>query len=432
MNIDRSLIPAGSHVLCAVSGGADSVCLLHLLSKEPDLRVTAAHFEHGLRGEESLRDAGFVEKLCAELGIPLVLEHGDAAAFSGEKRLGVEEGARLLRYAFLERTAAERGCDRIATAHNADDQAETMLLNLGRGTGTKGLGGIPPRRGIIVRPLLGCTRAEIERYLEENALPHVEDSSNASDAYRRNLLRHRVTPVLRQLNPRFAESFGKTAALLRQDEDCLSALAEDFLRENLDGERLPLEGLTALHPAIASRVLRKLSPRSLEREHVDAVLRFCSEPGLGFLDLPGLRLRREQGSLYFSSQPTCGLGERVLVPGESMDLPEAGLRVMSEFTVYTGEIHDLFKTYLFKCENICGRLYCTGRRPGDRYHPQGRGCGKSLHDLFRDRGMTQRERELCPVLRDEKGVLAVLGFPADERVRPQVGDSCLRITFLNF
>jgi tRNA(Ile)-lysidine synthase len=122
--------------------------------------------------------------------------------------------------------------------------------------------------------------------------------------------------------------------------------------------------------------------------------------------------------------------ERELVPGERLDLPEAGFRVMSEFTVYTGEIHDLFKTYLFKCENICGRLYCTGRKPGDRYHPQGRGCGKSLHDLFRDKGMTQGERERCPVLRDEKGVLAVLGFPADERVRPQTGDRCLRITFL--
>lgn len=430
MNIDRSLIPAGSHVLCAVSGGADSVCLLHLLSKEPGLRVTAAHFEHGLRGAESLRDAGFVEKLCKELGIPLVLEHGDVAAFSREKGLGVEEGARLLRYAFLERTAAKRGCDRIATAHNADDHAETMLLNLCRGAGTKGLSGIPPRRGIIVRPLLGCTRAEIEQYLEENALPHVEDSSNDSDDYRRNLLRHRVTPVLRQLNPRFAESFGKAAALLRQDEDCLSAMAEDFIRENLRGACLPLEGLMALHPAIASRVLRKLSPRSLERDHVDATLHFCAEPGLGFLDLPGLRLRREQGSLYFSSEPVSGLGERELIPGESVDLPEAGLRVRSEFAVYTGEIHDLFKTYLFKCENICGRLYCTGRKPGDRYHPQGRGCGKSLHDLFRDRGMTQRERELCPVLRDEKGILAVFGFPADERVRPQAGDPCLRITFL--
>ena len=430
MNIDESLIPAGSHVLCAVSGGADSVCLLHLLWKRTELTVTAAHFEHGLRGEESLRDARFVEAFCAGRGIPLVLEHGDAGAFSREKGLGIEEGARLLRYAFLERTAAERGCDWIATAHNANDNAETMLLNLCRGAGTKGLCGIPPRRGIIVRPLLGCTREEIEQYLKENGLPHVEDSSNASEDYSRNLLRNRVGPVLRQLNPRFAESFGKASALLRQDEDCLAALAEDFIRECFEGGRLPVDRLLALHPAIASRVLRRLAPRSVTREHVDVALRFCAEPGLGFLDLPGLRLRREQGSLYFSDEPSSGLPERELVPGESLDLPEAGLRVMSEYTVYTGEIHDLFKTYLFKCENICGRLYCTGREPGDRYHPQGRGCGKSLHDLFRDKGMTQGERERCPVLRDEKGILAVLGFPADERVRPQVGDPCLRITFL--
>ena len=371
-----------------------------------------------------------MQAFCAERGIPLVLEHGDAAAFSREKGLGKEEGARLLRYAFLERAAAERGCDRIATAHNADDNAETMLLNLCRGTGTRGLGGIPPRRGIIVRPLLGSTRAEIEQYLKENALTYVEDSSNTSDDYRRNLLRHHVTPILRQLNPRFAESFGKASALLRQDEDFLSAQASDFVDRFFDGESFPADRLLALHPAVSSRVLRLLAPRGLDREHVDAILRFCAEPGLAFLDLPGCRIRREQGRVYLNADPSASLQKREVIPGQSIFLREAGLLLRSEIAVYGGEIYDLFKTYSFKCENICGRLYCTGREPGDRYHPQGRGCGKSLHDLFRDAGMTQGERALCPILRDEKGVLAAMGFPADERVRPQVGDSCLRISFI--
>ena len=427
MNIDRSLIPAGSRVLCAVSGGADSMCLLHLLWSRGDLELSAAHYEHGLRGEESLRDARFVEDFCRERGIPFVMEQGDAGAYAREKGLGVEEAARELRYAFLEREAEKLHCDWIVTAHTADDNAETLLLNLCRGAGAAGLSGIPPRRGRILRPLLASTRAEIEAYLAENHVGHVEDSSNDSDAYRRNVLRHRVTPVLRELNPRFAEAAGRTAALLRRDEDCLSALAADFLQREYDGESLPLSALRSLHPALSSRVLRQLCPGSLGQEHVEAALRFCAGEGLAYLDLPGLRLRREQGRLFFSEAQSARIPDRPLRPGERLEIPEAGLALRADLVLFPGEIYDLFKTYLFKFDCICGTLYCTGRRPGDRLHPQGRGCGKSLHDLFREEGLTQTQRDRRLVLRDEKGVLAVLGYPPDERVRCAPGDLCLRI-----
>jgi tRNA(Ile)-lysidine synthase len=431
MNIDRKRILPGSRVLCAVSGGADSVCLLHLLWSGGDLELTAAHFEHGLRGEESLRDARFVEDFCRERGIPLVLEHGDAAAYAREKGLGVEEAARELRYAFLERKAETLGCDWIVTAHNADDNAETLLLNLCRGAGAAGLSGIPPRRGKILRPLLNCSRAEIEAYLREHGLEHVEDSSNESDEYRRNVLRHRVTPVLRELNPRFAEAAGRTARLLRQDEDCLATLTDAFIRREHDGESVPIPALLALHPAVASRVLRRLCPKSLGQEHVETALAFCAGEGLAFLDLPGLRLRREQGRLYFAERPTQPIPDRPLRIGERLEIPEAGLAILAEEALYAGEIYDLFKTYTFKSESICGTLYCTGRRPGDRYRPKGRGCGKSLHDLFREDGLTQSQRDARLVLRDDKGILAVLGYPADERVTCAPGDSCLRVQILD-
>ena len=427
MNIDRKLIPAGSRVLCAVSGGADSMCLLHLLWSRGDLTLTVAHYEHGLRGEESLRDARFVEDFCRSEGIPFVLEHGDVSAYAREKGLGIEEAARELRYAFLEREAEKRNCDWIVTAHNADDNAETLLLNLCRGAGTLGLSGIPPRRGKLLRPLLCFTRAEILAYLEEQGIGHVEDSSNESDEYRRNLLRHRVMPVLRELNPRFARAAGRTAKLLRQDEDCLAALAEDFVRREYDGERLPLPALLALHPAISSRVLRRLCPESIGQEQIEAALAFCAGEGLGFLDMPGLRLRREQGSLYFSALPNTPIPDRAILPGEELEIPEAGLALRADLVRYEGEVYDLFKTYLFKFESICGTLYCTGRRPGDRFHPRGRGCGKSLHDLFREDGLTQAQRDRRLVLRDDKGVVAVLGYPEDERVRSAPGDLCLRV-----
>ena len=431
MTIDRSLIPEGARVLCAVSGGADSMCLLHWLLRQPDLTVYAAHYEHGIRGEEALRDAAFVEDYCQRQGISLLVEHGDVPAYAGENGLGLEEAARKLRYAFLEREAERLSCDVIATAHNADDNAETLLLNLVRGTGAAGLSGIPAINGKICRPLLGCTREEILSYLREHQIPYVEDSSNLSDDYRRNRIRHRVVPVLRELNPRFSEAARRTAKLLRQDEAFLRQQAKAFLDSLPDPESIPTRELLSLHQAVSSRALRIFCGQALPLSHVEKVLSFCGEVGLGYLDLPGLRLRREQGRLYADDGNRTCIPPRPLRPGERLCVPEAGLVLTCEESVYRGEIHDLFKTYLFKSANICGTLYCTGRFPGDRYHPQGRGCGKSLHDLFRDAGLTQRQRDLVPVLRDEKGILAVLGYPADERARPEIGDPCLEIRAIN-
>lgn len=430
MTIDRSLIPAGSRVLCAVSGGADSMCLLHLLwsrRAELGIEVCAAHYEHGLRGEEALRDAAFVTDWCGSRDISCTVEHGDVKAYAAETGQGVEAAARELRYAFLQRTAEELGCDLIATAHNADDNAETLLLHLCRGSGTAGLGGIPPVRGNIVRPLLGCTRPEIEAYLKETGVSHVEDSSNGSDTYARNLLRHRVTPVLRELNPAFAAAAGRTAALLRQDEDCLQALAAAFVEGHFDGESLPLDALDALHPAIASRVLRALCPETLEQKHVDAALALCRGTERALLDLPGARLRREQGRLWFSMEEGPSIPERELVPGETLAIPELGIRLHTMFTDPYEEIHGLFKTYSFKYANICGKLFCTGRRPGDRLRVAGRGCSKSLKALFTEAGMTRTQRDRTLVLRDGKGILAAFGLAQAERSVPAAGDRVLQI-----
>ena len=419
-------LPREGRILCAVSGGADSMCLLHLLhSRGRD--VVAAHFEHGIRGEESLRDAAFVQSWCRERGIPCVTGHGDVPVYAREKRLSLEEAARALRYRFLEETAAEQNCAWIATAHNGDDQVETVLLNLTRGAGALGLRGIPPCRGKIIRPLLGVSRREIEDYLEKNAVPHVEDSSNESDDYSRNRIRRRVTPVLREINPGLNEAVGRTARLLAQDEDCLSGLAKDFIDRFYDGESLPGKELLALHRAVASRVIRRLCRQSLSMEQVEAVLALAGSRERKLLHLPGQCLRCEQGRLYFTQEESICLPDRQLVPGQWVQVPELGLELLAEYGSEGGEVNGLFKTYRFKCENIGSTLFCGGRKPGDKLRPQGRHCTKSLKSLFLEAGYTQRQRERTLVLRDEKGVLAVLGLAADERVKAGPDEPVLSI-----
>lgn len=421
-------LPRAGRILCAVSGGADSMCLLHLLHGT-GREVVAAHFEHGIRGEESLRDAAFVEAWCREHGVVCVTGHGDAPGYAREKGLSLETAARELRYRFLEETARAQHCDYIATAHNGDDNVETLLLNLTRGAGALGLRGIPARRGNIIRPLLGFSRREIEEYLEKNAVPHVEDSSNQGDACSRNRIRHRVIPVLREINPGLNKAVGRTAQLLAEDEDCLGGLAQSFIDRCYDGESLPAKELLALHRAVAARVVRRLCRGSLSMEQVEAVLRLARSSGLKYLDLPGQRLRSEQGRLYFKEAERQCLPARRLVPGQWVRVPELGLEILAEYGTESGEVNGLFKTYRFKCENIGSAVFCTGRRPGDSLRPQGRGCTKSLKSLFLEAGYTQTQRDRALVLRDEKGVLAVVGLCADERVKagPDEPVLCIKI-----
>lgn len=427
IKLDMSAL-AGKRVLCAVSGGADSMCLLHLLCAS-GADVVAAHYEHGIRGEESRRDARFVENWCAERGIKCVVGHGDVPGYAQAHGLGTEDAARRLRYEFLQSTAQEHGCGLIATAHNADDNAETLIFNLTRGSGALGLRGIPARRDNIIRPLLGVSRAQIEKYNVENGIEHIEDSTNSSDDYSRNLIRHKVMPVLRQINPALSDAAGRTAELLGRDEDCLSSIASGFIEKNLRDGSLPTKELCALHPAIASRVLRQLLGTGLTMEQTDAALRLCSGTGVRSLDITGRRLVCDQGRLYLSATESVTIPERAVIPGTVMDLPETGLRMSTEFTEYREEINGLFKTYYIKYENISSAVTCTGRRPGDRMRPLGRGCTKSLKSLFMEAGFSQHQRDTAPVLRDDKGILAVCGIAVDERAAPKPGDKVLKISF---
>ena len=427
--LSRELLPAGSRVLCAVSGGADSVCLLHLVRALGDVECLCAHYDHGLRGEASREDAAFVETLCRAWGIPFYTETGNAASYAGETGQSLETAARELRYAFLRRTAARCGADRIATGHNRDDNAETILFRMARGTGLRGLCGIPAEREGIVRPLLAVSREEIRSYLAERSIPWREDETNAEDAAARNRVRHHVLPALEDVHPGAAANIARMAENLREDEEALTALAAEKL-SLWGGERLPAAELLALPRSLAVRALRLWLGEDLSRERLEALLALCESGPSSRIRLPGGRtVRREYGFLTAGPGESAILPERELRPGESLELPEAGLRVRCDLLPGDGEIQKSFNTFVFACGNICDKLTVACRRPGDTIRLEGRSGTRRLKELFIDAKIPREARESVPVIRCGERVLAVYGFGQGEGLRPAPGEPFYSIVF---
>ena len=423
-----AMLPAGCQVLCACSGGPDSTALLHLLCAVPDVTVLAAHFNHRLRGEEAERDEAFVRSLCDSLGVELVCGGADVAAWAAERRMGLEEAARTLRYEFLERTAADRGCDRIATAHHAEDNAETVLWNLIRGSGTRGLGGIPPVRGKLIRPLLNATRDEIEEYLSRNGLESVSDSSNALDDNPRNRIRHRVLPLLSAENGAAVSHICAASELLRADDAYLNSLAESFIRDCAQPDALPVTAFLALPAPVGARVLRMLCG-PLQRKHVEAVYALCRGDSVhAEADLPGRKVRREYDVLKLAAAPEAALPPRELPPGETA-LPELGMTAIRTSGVPFDGIHNSFNTFYFKSASICGMISVASGSGGETVRFLGRGCTKSLRRLYQEAKLPLSERARTPVLYDEQGILAVYGFGIAERCAAAPGESAERIEF---
>lgn len=306
------LIPPGSGVLCALSGGADSMYLLCRLLEGRDRygwSVQAAHLNHGLR-DTARRDEDFVRDWCRRQGVPLSVGRADTAAFAAREGLGVEEGGRELRYAFLEGVAEQEGLDLVATGHHAGDNAETVLMNLIRGCGLKGLTGIPERRGDIVRPMLAVTRSEIEAYLTEHSVPHVEDETNTDLTYTRNRVRRQLLPLLEELNPKAAAHIAAAAARLREDEEELERQAASLANQGLDipeGAAIPIRVLAEAPRPLALRACHLLLERAGlkgEAVHLDGALALAlGDNPSARIDVPGGVVRRQYELLVFSAEP---------------------------------------------------------------------------------------------------------------------------------
>lgn len=422
------LLPCGSHVLCALSGGRDSVYLLYRLlewAKEWELTISAAHYNHHLRGEESDRDERFVRELCEKLQVPLYVSGGDVRGYGLENGLGVEEAARTLRYAFLEQTLAACGGDVIATAHHADDLAETMLFQLARGAGTKGLSGIPPRRGNIVRPILTVTRQEIDEYLEANGISYVEDSSNALDDASRNMIRHHVIPTLRQINPEFVRHAARSAMLLREDDEYIQMQANRFLEKHPSQQGIHGQALLELPQPVAARVIRSVWGAGLTYEHVRKILELCTRDGLAFAHVPGSVVRYDCGRLW-TDEPT-EIPQELRLCGERGEAWYGNFHIRWKIGICTEEIHNSLNTFSLKYENMKDVVTVSSRRDGDRIKLAGAAHTKKLKRLFLEHKLTQPQRAAVPVFRDELGVAAVYGFGIAQRCVPEVGDKIITI-----
>ena len=428
ITLSRELLPPGSRVLCAVSGGADSVCLLDLVRRLEDVECVCAHYDHGLRGEESRRDAEFVEDLCRQWGIELISGAGNVAAHAKATGQSIETAARELRYTFLAEAAEQCGADRIATAHNLNDNVETVLFHMARGTGLRGLTGIPPRRGNIVRPLLGVSRTAIEAYLAERGIPHVEDATNASDDYARNYARHHILPAMEKLHGGALENIGRMAENLSEDEAFLTSLAEEWLAGQRPGE-LSAEGLRALPRPVAVRALRLWLGEELSRERTQAVLELCGAGPSARLDLPGRRVYRRYDALTLTDPERPALPVREVRPGETLDLPEAGLRLECRFCTDSREIQTSLNIFSFSYANISGTLTVASRGEGEKLTLLGRRGKRSVKKLLAEHKIPSAARDSVPVLRDDNGVLAVYGVGQSSRAAPQPGEPFYKIIF---
>jgi len=416
-----NMFPApGGLILCAVSGGRDSMCLLHYLhrlSAERDFRVAAAHLNHGMR-PTAARDEELVRSFCAERDIPFAVGYERVYDRAAEWDLGVEETGRRLRYEFLIRTAEELGAERIATAHHMGDQAETVLLNLLRGTGPEGLGGIPPVRGRLIRPLLNTPRQEIEAYLTQWGVDYGEDETNTDLSYARNRLRLEIWPELEKINGNARENVARAARIIRRENAYLDELASSLLPA--EGTGVACQALLSAPEALRPRMLRQLIDRlqcgkkDFGEVHLAALEHLAASGGM--LDLPaGVKAVCRGGTLELEMAQSAA--------------PRSETVLRSERPVPWGSGELCLRTDLRSPVDEALRLCCGADqtvsvrtwRSGDRLTlPDSRGS-RSLKRLFADAGIDPAKRDRMPVICVDGRAAAVFRLGTDRAFAPGAG-----------
>lgn len=413
----QHMVEEGDGVLAAVSGGADSVCLLFLLCsmrEELAVRLAAFHLHHGLRGAEADRDEAFVKQLCEAWQVPFYSAHEDAAAYGRERGISEEEAGRELRYSHLEALADRLSFGKIAVAHHREDQAETVVFHLFRGTGLKGMGGIRPVRGKIIRPLLECSRQEIEGYLRENGISWCEDSTNSENTYKRNRIRNELLPWAGQyLNERASEHAAQFARFAAQADAYFEAQAEMILEAENRTAAVSVRTFDSQPEILKGYLVRAMirqaggSARNLTERHIQAVCALTGPGGGVRADLPGgLQAVRGYRELRIARP------ERL---EESGILEQLGKQL--RFRVYPREkqleIPKNQCTKWFDYDKIKGTLSVRTRKEGD-YFLLRDGKKKLLRRYLIDEKIPEAERDKLLLLTEGSHVLWVIGYRISE------------------
>lgn len=424
--LENGLLDEGGSVLVGLSGGADSVALLNALlalSEKHGWTVRAAHFNHGIRGADAGEDELFCQKLCEAKGVQFFADRADVPAYAGENGLSLETAGRLLRYSFLERVRENTGTDRIAVAHHMNDNAESVLLHLLRGSGLAGLLGIRPRRGDIIRPLLCVSKQEIEAYLESEGAPFRTDATNLVPEGSRNRIRLDVMPYVEEhINPALVRSLCSMSELLSKDEEYLMAEASRAYESARTEDGLKRAGIAALPYPIKTRVIRLALADAgalvdIERVHVDAAVELLSARTGARLSFPGIDVWTSYDLLKFGKQEAPADFELPVKEG-LLSTPLGVFRV--EF-IEGAEGFERSLTVCFmdadKAEALGEPIVIRPRRGGDRFRPVGAPGRRKLKEFFIDRKIDREERARIPLIAAGSEVLFVTGIAASETVK---------------
>lgn len=414
------MISSGDTIVCGLSGGADSVCLLlalRRLSEDMGFSVEAAHVNHCLRGDESNRDEDFCRKLCLRLNIPFTAAVCDVRSYAESESVSLEQAARDMRYQALCRIADGK---KIATAHNADDNLETILLNLVRGSGIKGLSGIPPVRGNIIRPLLTVSRKEIENYLDSAGQNYVTDSTNLTDDYTRNKIRHNVIPVLKTINSSLADTTVRTADVLRSENDFIESEANAAYEKCCRGRSL--YGISEFPEVIRRRCIARLLGTNISHKR----LAECDNIAVngGKLNISGDLYFISDGvsaELRYIGRPdSSGVIEKPLEMGINSIFSGINLVCTVMFcdnSMKLDSVNKKLTNFLIDYDRIIGKAVVRSRKYGDRIQLRGRNFTSSVKKLINET-VPVSLRSTLHFIEDEKGTVFAENIGIAQRVAP--------------
>lgn len=432
------MLQQGDTVLVGLSGGPDSVTLLHLLCRVREkfgLALHAVYVNHNLRPDEVPGEISLCEETCLSLRVNFILKAADVSGYSRQHGMNKQEAARELRYLAFEEAAASAGASRIALAHNADDQAETIFMRLIRGAGPRGLAGIPPKRGRIIRPLITTPRASIEEFLENEKIPFVVDSSNLKDDYLRNRFRLSLMPELKKLNPNLLETLTATSSILQEEEGYFEILVTKTLMKLISRKtdrriELFLSPLETLDTVLLRRVLRRAIDgteglRGIGFLHIGEMIGLIKKgrPGDRIYLPKGIRVIKEYAVLTITSEEPVKIADYLLRPGDEVAVAGAGAVLRASIEDQTGEEPpgdpgDGKTSVLLDADLITFPLTIRARSRGDFFYPHGFGKRKKLQDYFVDEKVPRDERDRIPVLLSGGDIVWVAGYRSDDRFRP--------------